>query len=141
MIDAILDYLNNYFVEEMKFGKFKIENGTIETEAQTGQYIAIRGSVFNDGVYQYPVKEELQDEEFDGAIWLLKIPKDLIDIAKEIEEWQGNQSADSPALSPFQSESFGGYSYTKKSTSESVFAGGWQDVFAGRLSRWRKVRM
>ena len=138
MLDEILDYLNNYFVEKRIFGKFKIEDGTIDTEAQEGQYIAIRGSVFNDGVYEYPVSD-LKDEEFDGAIWLLRIPHKLINIAKDIEDWQGRQGIDSPVNSPYQSESFGGYSYTKKNTG-SIYDGTWQGVFAGRLSRWRKVR-
>lgn len=138
MLDEILDYLNNYFVEKRIFGKFKIENGTIDTEAQEGQYIAIRGSVFNDGVYEYPVSD-LEDEEFDGAIWLLRIPHKLINIAKDIEDWQGRQGIDSPVNSPYQSESFGGYSYTKKNTG-SIYDNTWQSVFAGRLSRWRKVR-
>ena len=138
MLDEILDYLNNYFVEKRIFGKFKIEDGTIDTEAQEGQYIAIRGSVFNDGVYEYPVSG-LEDEEFDGAIWLLRIPHKLINIAKDIEDWQGRQGIDSPVNSPYQSESFGGCSYTKKNTG-SIYDGTWQGVFAGRLSRWRKVR-
>jgi len=137
MLDEVMDFLNNYFIEKRIFGEFEIEDNTIEIEAQEGQYFAIRGSVFNDGVYQYPCTS-LHDEQFKGAIWLLRPPKDFLNTVKDIEEWQGSQSLDSPAFSPFQSESFGGYSYTK-GTKTSVYSGGWQDVFGSRLARWRKI--
>lgn len=138
MIDEVLDYLKNYFVEKMEFGKFEIQNGTMELDAQDGQYIAIRGSVFNDGVYPYPL-EGLTDEVYDGAVWFLSLPKDLLKLIKDIEEWQEKQGAN-PATGPYQSESFGGYSYTLKNTG-SIYDGAWQSVFASHLNRWKKVRL
>lgn len=137
MISEILDYLNNYFIGQKVFGKFKIENGIIDTDTiAKGRYFAIRGSVFNDGVYQYPTTD-LHDEEFDGAIWLLNIPLDLINIAKDMKDWQDKNGIDSPAMGPYQSESFGGYSYTKGTG--SVYSNSVFDAYKGRLSRWKKV--
>ena len=42
--------------------------------------------------------------------------------------------------SPYVSESFGGYSYTKRSGSDSGSVGGWQEAFKARLSPWRKLK-
>jgi hypothetical protein len=103
---------------------------------QEGQYFRIVGSVFNDGVYKYPATE-LKDEVFNGGIWEMAIPKELIELSTEIENWNNNNT--SVLNSPYQSESFGGYSYTKKSGTN----GGdltWQSQFASQLNQWRKVR-
>ena len=42
------------------------------------------------------------------------------------------------SLSPYQSESFGGYSYTKASASNGDQVD-WKTVFRSRLNRWRKI--
>ena len=101
--------------------------------------------MFNDGIYQYNDTLELTDEEFDGAIWAMAIPSEVIALADDIESWkQKYQSIDSPAMSPYNSESFGGYSYSKgggASSSGNVdLSGTWQGVFADRLNHWRKIR-
>lgn len=106
---------------------------------QDNQYFRIVGSVFNDGVHQYTSELELTDETFTGAIWLMAIPKDVIDLATEISDWK-EKYADT-VNSPFQSESFGGYSYSKASGGSSSGSSGptWQSVFAKRLNEWRKI--
>lgn len=96
-----------------------------------GQFFRVVGSVSCDGVYRCGDKLPA-DETFDGAVWAMAIPPALEAIAVEIEEWKA-KNADVLA-SPYQSESFGGYSYTKGSDSAS-----WQGVFAKRLNRWRKL--
>ena len=53
----------------------------------------------------------LDDEEFTGAVWALGIPKAVIQLADDIDAWRAKyESVNSQAMSPFQSESFGGYS-------------------------------
>lgn len=137
----LCQHLNNYFDHERRFGTFEISGGTLEIEgAQNGQYVRIVGSVFNDGVYQYPLSN-LTNETFDGAVWLLAIPKIIVDMVGEIDDWQ-NANAD-VLSSPYQSESFGGYSYTKASGG-SIQNGGsgiltWQSFFKSRLDEWRKI--
>lgn len=141
MLEEILNYLNNFFVSAMdiKVASYTIDSGTISLPfLLDGQYFRICGSTFNDGVYQYPA-EGLTDETFYGAIWPLRIPQAVLDIVSEIEEWQAKYGGETAG--PYQSESFGGYSYTKASASaesDSTLVT-WQDVFGARLAPWRKI--
>lgn len=129
--------LNNYFDKERIFNVFSISDGTIELDIQEGQYFRIVGSVFNDGVYQYPV-EGLHDEVFDGAIWVMAVPKEAVDLVAEINTWLETYS--DVINSPYQSESFGGYSYSKGRAGESSNMPTWKSMFASRTSKWRKIR-
>ena len=143
MLSQICDYLNNWFEQRRIFGNFTIENGVIDVSdrIQTNQYYRIVGSIFNDGVHKKG-SEELIDEEFNGGVWLMALPKDLVTLATEIEIWQSQYGgADSQNMSPYQSESFRGYSYSKgtnSSTSKSSVPT-WQSVYADRLARWKKI--
>ena len=136
--------LHNWFDRERHHGSFEITGGNIVADfLQTGQYYRIVGSVFNDGVHQYP-SANLKSETFDGAVWALAIPDPIIKLATEIAEWREKYEAiDSAAMSPFASESFGGYSYTKSGSNHSSGAksgvSSWIDVFSTRLNRWRKL--
>lgn len=148
MLSVICKYLKNWFVRkpsDILLGEFTIENGqlNIADEIQTNQYYRIVGSVFNDGVYQRG-KETLTAETFEGGVWLMAVPKDVLDIVAEIEAWCAKyEDVSSEAMSPFQSESFGGYSYTKASGGNSSSGGSsvptWQNVFGSRLRRWQKL--
>lgn len=142
MLTELCQELRNWFCREKHFGTFTIEGGSLTAQFLTaGQYYRIVGSIFNDGVHQYGSEEELTDETFDGAVWALAIPKAVLDLADKIDAWrQKYETADSPALSPYSSESFGGYSYSKGgNNSESSGGGGWKTVFASDLNRWRKI--
>ena len=132
MIDEICASLHNYFAVDIVPGEYTVNDGEITLPfLAAGQFFRVVGSVFCDGVYRCGDKLPA-DETFDGAILALAIPPALEAIAAEIEEWKA-KNADVLA-SPYQSESFGGYSYTKGSDSAS-----WQGVFAKRLNRWRKL--
>ena len=134
MIDAICASLRNYFVVEIVDGEYTVTDGGITLPfLAAGQFFRVVGSVFCDGVYRCGDKLPA-DETFDGAIWAMAIPPALEAIAAEIEEWKA-KNADVLA-SPYQSESFGGYSYSKGTGSDSV---SWQGAFASRLNRWRKI--
>ena len=140
MVGQVLHFIHNYFVKEKHYGDYVIENGNIVLPyCKMGQYFRIVGSDLNDGIYQYPT--QLTDEVFTGEIWLLSIPKDLLSLIDEIEDWQekNGEAVDSP----YQSESFGGYSYSKAVSSGSSRKGGdlcgWQAKFASRLNQWRKI--
>lgn len=133
MLEQVLKYLRNYFEKSEDYGVFKIENGSLDLpNALNGQYVRIIGSVFNDGVYQYSMAD-LQDEEFEGCIQYLAIPKSLLRLVEEIEAFNAKNES-----SPYTAESFGGYSYQKKTGGQG---GGysWQDEFASRLALWRKL--
>ncbi len=138
MLEEVLRYLwgtmvYKWPVKELYGGEFKIENGSIELPfLLNGQYFRIVGSALNDGVYQNPA-DNLKDEVFRGAIWTLALDPALLAIVSEIEEWEKeNKKA---VESPYQSETFGGYSYTLKAE-QSV---SWKTAFNDRLNRWRKI--
>ena len=128
--------LRNYFETEKRFGTFTISDGSISPSnfLQDGQYFRIVGSVFNDGVYQYPATS-LTDEVFEGAVWSMAVPPAVIDLAAEIEEYN---KSDAGKASPYTAESFGGYSYTKATDANGAPIG-WQKAFASRLNKWRKL--
>ena len=137
MLAKVLMYLKNWFLVEKWQGEVVVQDGSVELPfLQNGQYFRIFGSVFNDGLHQYPAND-LQDESFDGVIWALAIPKEVIELSAEIEEWQKKNS--NASTSPYQSESFGGYSYTK-ATDENGEAITWQKAFKSELNPWKKVR-
>ena len=144
ILTEVCEYLNNYFWQKKITGAFTIEEGSIQIPAlKEGQYFRIIGSTFNDGVHLYPATD-LTDEEFEGAIWAMAVPSTVIAIASDIKEWQTLYGgADSSAMSPFNSESFGGYSYSKSggyaSNSSDDGEGTWQGVFKNRLKRWKKL--
>ena len=143
MLAEICHEINNWFVHTSYTDTFTISDGSIElSDMVEGQYFRIIGSIFNDGVYQYPASN-LTDETFDGAIWGLAIPKDFLDLVAEIETWQAKYGAiDSVAMSPYTSESFGGYSYSKNvgSSDGASSSGTWQSTFASRLNKYRRIR-
>jgi hypothetical protein len=152
MYSQVCRELNNYFEYDKVFGRFEIINGSLilpqhlKTEKgetlriQDDQYFRIAGSVFNDGVYQFPATG-LHDETFDGALWLLAFPIDFVALVSDIEEWQKkNGGVDSAAMSPFTSESFGGYSYSKGASDTGKGANTWQGAFKARLNAYRRIR-
>lgn len=143
ILTEICEYLNNYFWEKKISGNFTISDGAIDAVGlKDGQYFRIIGSTFNDGVHIYPATD-LTDEEFEGSIWAMAVPATVIAIASDINEWQTKYGGvDSDAMSPFTSESFAGYSYSKSGSGNANSGSNitWQDVFGGRLNKYRKLR-
>lgn len=143
MLTELCQELRNWFDLDRKYGTFTISSGALAADfLANGQYYRIIGSVFNDGVHKYgDTSDVLTDEVFDGSVWALGIPKAVIDLAADIAAWQEKYgTAGSAALSPFQSESFGGYSYNKGGNgSTNATSVGWREAFASNLNRWRKI--
>ena len=139
MLEQVLMNIRNWFTVEggIHSGTFSIKDGGITLPFLVdGQYFRICGSVFNDGLHKYPASD-LVDEKFSGAIWALAIPPAVVDLADEIQKWQGKNGE--VASSPFSSESFGGYSYSKATDAETGGAVTWQSAFKRQLSAWRKI--
>ena len=138
MLEAVLTHLKNWFLVDIYERTYTIENKTLVLPfLREGQYYRICGSVFNDGLHKYG-EGDLQDETFTGAVWALAIPKAVVELAAEITEWQAENGK--AAQSPYSSESFGGYSYTKATDSTTGGAVTWQAAFRGQLNPWRKAR-
>lgn len=158
MLTEICQELKNWFDRGQPkwFGAFSIDSeGNITfptgsdnptTSLQTDQYFRVIGSVFNDGVYKYGT-DTLTEETFNGSIWAMAIPAEVVSLSEEIDGWnQKYGGIDSAAMSPYNSESFAGYSYSKSGggassglATGSAGSGTWQSVFASRLKLWRKV--
>lgn len=140
MLEQILDYIHNYFVKDVHSGVFKVLDGSLRVEfLQEGQYFKVVGSVFNDGIHKYP-GDALVDEEFTGTVIAMAVPPSVIALSLEIKDWVDKYG--SVANSPYQSESFGGYSYTKGYVSNGNGGSNmadWRSVFGSRLNNWRKI--
>ena len=70
MLEQVLMNIRNWFTVDggIHSGTFTIKDGGIALPfLANGQYFRIIGSVFNDGLHQYPAAD-LVDEEFSGAI-------------------------------------------------------------------------
>lgn len=137
MLEKIIAYLNNDFRvsdDEPETHEWEIVGGTLTVpDVREGQYVRIFGSLFNDGVYQYPLSG-LIDEVFTGYVIPLAVPKAVVSLADEIGEWtKSNQPT------AFTSESFGGYSYSK-ATGANGTAVTWREVFASDLAPYRKMK-
>lgn len=148
ILTELCQELRNWFDRNQPkyYGDFTIEDGVLvlsgDMSLKEGQYFRIIGSVYNDGVHQYGVYgDALEDETFTGAVWAMAIPHPVLSLAKDIEAWQEKyENLDSAAMSPFVSESFGGYSYSKpQATAKQGTMSNWRAIFAGRLNRWRKI--
>lgn len=135
IINDVCGHLNNYFVQTSHNGVYEIKDGVIVSLPQgvpANQYILIAGSVFNDGVHM-ACDGDLTDESFSGVVYGLVIPPAFLSLVGDIRKF-----IEAEAVSPFTSESFGGYTYSK-----ATDAGGmpisWQGAFRQRLNRWRKL--
>lgn len=138
MLTEICAELRNWFVvpNGVHIQTYTISGGSIAPLdfLQEGQYFRIIGSVFNDGVHQYPASD-LTDEVFHGAVWAMAVPPALIALSAEIEEYN---KSDAGKASPYISENFGGYGYTKATGSNGKVLT-WKSVFADALNRYRKL--
>lgn len=149
MLGLICAEIRNFFTydSDKHIGEFSIKDGIITPSLDIkADYIRIVGSRKNDGVYKIEdlIEHPLRDEDvFKGAIWEMSIPQDFLDLVKEIEAWQEKYGGvDSTSMSPFQSESFGGYSYSKGSggsSSSGSSAPTWESTYANRLKVYKKI--
>ena len=154
-LNFIFSEINNYFLDDninisILHGNFIIANNKItysdgtELPLKPNQYFRITKSISNEGVFQNSEECEfgecladLVDEEFSGNIWLMRVPRDFVSLCKSIYDWI---IANGDTLhGPYKSESFGGYSYTKGTTSSGGSVD-WDDEFKSSLSRYKKLR-
>ena len=147
MLEALMRHVNNRFDRDAKGrdyghaeGEFGIVGGSLEVEGlEDGQWFWVEGSALNDGLHLYPA-DDLEDEEFEGRVVFLRVPRNVVELAEDIESWVYDNAK--VLDGPYQSESFGGYSYTKASTgsgSDGTYVDGWQAHFASRMRPFRKI--
>lgn len=134
MLAQLLAAMNNWFVRERLHGRFEVAGGSLDLpQLKAGQYYLVEGSVFNDGLHQHPAGD-LVDEEFDGSVCCLAVPREVVELAEEVAVWQEKHAE---AEGPYQSESAAGYSYTLKSGEGGSY--GWRDRFRSEIRRWKKL--
>lgn len=143
-ITDFCEELHNWFDVDRIFGTFTISNGEIIVPngyLRNNQYLRIVGSVFNDGVHQYPVSD-LTDETFEGAIWAMAVPPAAIALFEKIQEWDAQYGNSAANYSPYTSETFHHYSRSQHIATNSkgeIVQQTWQGVFRKELSRFRKL--
>lgn len=153
MLTEVLDYIHNWFVP-IKADKvtYTVESGMISPAfgAEDGDRFLICGSRRNDGIYTWHadgIKDDddinaagLRDETFAGTIRAMAIPPKLIALSEEISQWVAKNS--DVINSPYQSESFNGYSYSLRTGSArnqgAASPISWRDIYGKQLERWRK---
>ena len=155
VLQQVCEDIHNYFIRENApriEGTITITGGAVSPvpALKEGQRFLVVGSDLNDGIYTYHADgitddddnagAGLTDEIFTGAIVGLSIPPQVIALSAEISEWVAKYG--SVIRSPYASESFGGYSYTRANVGKGNGTTGpadWRDVFGGQLKRWRRV--
>lgn len=141
-MERILKYINNYYAKTKELGIITIKDNKIELKGTyiPNQYILVRGSILNDGLYKINTLEDKMiavtgaiNEVFEGVIYALAIPKEIIEMQTELKELESKYEP-----SVYQSESFGNYSYSlatnKQGETMSPF-----DYLVPRLIAYRKI--
>jgi hypothetical protein len=138
-IGGLCAALRNYFVVGVHSGTYVVSGGAFppQTYLQEGQYFRIMGSVFNDGVHRFPC-DDLIDEEFDGEVWAMAVPRDAVALAEEVERY--NAKVDEMLLveKGYTMESFGGYSYSLRVGAPAAMLE-WAARIRRGMNRWRKI--
>ena len=148
MLQQFCEHVHNFFIKDVLVGHYEIVDGMISLPLLDGQRFWITGSVLNDGVYTYyaegimndddTYEVGLSDEHFDGTVCAMAVPPAVVALSAEMNEWV--EKYGETVNSPYQSESFNGYSCAKASGADggnvTVF-----DAFADRLKAWRKVSL
>lgn len=149
MLNEICAEIKNYFTYkgDVHIGDFTISDGALSPSFEfPTDYFRIVGSHNNDGIHKVSDNDLVDEAEFHGAVWIMSPPKDFLDLVAEIEAWQEKYGGvESANMSPYQSESFFGYSYSKGSGSSSSAGASsvptWQNIYASRLKRFRRIRV
>lgn len=137
-LEQVLNQLHNWFVIGIYNGKYSIEDcGITLPFLRDGQYFRIIGSLFNDGLHRYgPDMEALQDETFDGTIWAMAVPREVVKLSEEMAEWEAKNGE--KAIGIYQSESKADYSYSKFTNGNGGPITVW-DAFRAQLKSYQKL--
>jgi len=157
VLEQVLGHIHNWFGREsFQVSGCEVTGGrlpaSVSSRIPLGAWYRVEGSYLNDGLHlrldEFPEGESegLVDETFDGTVTVLAVPRPLLRVAGQVADWMSaNAEARSKAMSsPYQSESFGGYSYSMRDLGDgsSGYTGGlngWEAAFASDLNQWRRV--
>lgn len=146
LLEEVLSHIHNWFVRDASmFSDVEIVDGELTDDAleyvSGKEFYKIDGSYLNDGLHHVG-DADLSDETADLVkVSLLAIPKPLLSIVDEIDEWEKKYGE--VASGPYFSEEFGPYKYQIRGFSSYGVSGsplaGWRLAFANRLNPWRKM--
>ena len=135
-MERIMQEINNFFENSYEQGAFSITDDEIVVTGKyvRGQYIRIVDSILNDGVYKIirvqgqtiTLEKELLNEDFEGYIVGLAVPRNFIDICNKISEFNNNNKG-------IASESIPNYSISYDTTYKSGL-----EKYAKDLAIYRK---
>lgn len=137
-MEHMMRRVRNYFQRGYVEGAFDV-TGNVLTPAPSAPWVAIRGSMYHDGVYQccsgylQGMPEGKPDENFTGVVWLLHPPDDFVALHEAINAYD----AQNP-VGAMHSETFGDYSYTRGSDGSGGVKA-WDDAFAPQLTPYRRM--
>ena len=143
-LTEICQDIHNWFDRARYVGHISIDGegnvycGTAKIGLMEGQYYRAVGSVFGDGVHLYP-DADCPAEEFDGAIWEMRIPPAFLSLVQEIEDWNANERPKLMGAYSSENLSSSGYSYQRQDAEQMQKAASYKTVFGDRLNRWRKI--
>lgn len=138
----------NYFLKngsaDVHAGIYTINNGVISNTdfLIDKQFFAIKGSKLNDGVYYNTLEGRgmLLDETFKGAIWDMSVPPAFLEFCESAEAYKAKYNELGLNFTGFQSESFGGYSYSLPAGAPE-FMVQWLDRLNRSYRRWRRINI
>ena len=141
-IEAVMAECHNFFEDGYADAEFTVTaNGTLTPAVGVldNQYVCIRGSTFHDGVWQMvsgkltrSEDDDFPAESFTGRLWYLHPPGAFLDIVESITAFDQKTP-----VTGLQSESFGGYTYTRASGSQGALR--WQEAYSSMLMPYRRM--
>lgn len=135
----LLMHLRNFFpgMKWKFFGEEITEKRLSLPGLENGDYYLIEGSRRNDGIHVYG-NQDLRNEVFFGTVTEICVPDAVLKLLDEINQWQEKNAV--ALASPYYSESFGGYSYSKATANNGKMESiNWKTAFGPRLRAWRKI--
>ncbi len=141
-METLMAHLNNYFYKTGERGEFELIDGRVNVcgRYSVGQYIKIEDSNGVDGVYKVKTIEgntltldEPLNEVFEGVIYGLAVPTSFVELVGRISEFKSKYQD-----TPYTSESFGGYSYSKAQGRNGKPVS-WCDVFDNELRPYKRL--
>lgn len=154
-LERVLSHIHNWFTREtLSLSGCEVVGGqlpaSVAERIPDGAWYRIEGSYLNDGLHlRGEVDEGLTDESIDGTLSVLSVPRALLTVVDEITDWidATSEARSKAASSPYQSESFGGYTYSMRSDLTGGSSGssgngglnGWQAAFRSDLNPYRRL--
>lgn len=150
MVGRLMTYTNNYFERFAYVGKFTFKDGKLiladTSKFKVGQYIRIMDSLLNDGIYK--IKEigggtistdiSFIDEEFNGYVVGLAVPKNFVDLAEKIGKRACKDGLSSESIQGFYSVSYGGKNAMEQYSNEiNIYAKPYTGIY--EFTRWVDV--